>query len=115
MSSPDVWAGGWGFISGLGPVDLGNPAVPLPEAVEDQVRKIVANLDGILKTRSLAREQVVSARIHVVEFRRFHERVNRAWGELFAGARQPAKSCIGVVALPRGALVEVDFIVKEGS
>jgi enamine deaminase RidA (YjgF/YER057c/UK114 family) len=115
MSSPDVWVGGWGFICGLGPVDLGNPAVPLPEAVEDQVRQIVANLDGILKKRSLTREQVVSARIHLVDFKRFHERVNRTWGELFAGAREPAKSCIGVVALPRGALVEMDLIVKEGS
>jgi 2-iminobutanoate/2-iminopropanoate deaminase len=115
MSSPDVWVGGWGFVSGLGPVDVGTVGVPLPEAVEDQVRKILANLEAILKKRGLAREHVVSVRIHLVDFKRFYERVSRAYGEFFAGARQPARSCIGVTALTRGALVEMDFIVKEPS
>jgi enamine deaminase RidA (YjgF/YER057c/UK114 family) len=115
MSNPDVWAGGWGFVSGLGPVDLENPAVPLPEAVEDQVRRILGNLDVILKKRGFGREQVVAVRIHLVDFKRFYERVNRAYGEFFGAARQPARSCIGVSALERGALVEMDFIVKEPS
>jgi enamine deaminase RidA (YjgF/YER057c/UK114 family) len=110
-----VWAGGWGFVSGLGPVDLDNPAVPLPEAVEDQVRRILANLDGILKKRGLTREQVVVARVHLVDFKRLHERVERAYGEFFGGARQPSRSVVGVDALTRGALVEMDFIVKEPS
>jgi enamine deaminase RidA (YjgF/YER057c/UK114 family) len=115
MPNPDVWVGGWGFVSGLGPVDLRNAAVPLPEAVEDQTRRILANLDAILEKRGLAREHVVSVRIHLVDFNRFYERVNRAYGEFFEGARQPARSCIGVSALTRGALVEMDFIVKEPS
>ena len=115
MPNPDVWAGGWGFVNGVGPVDPANAAVPLPEAVEEQVRRILANLAGILAKRGLALEHVVSVRIHLVDFKRFHERVDRAYGEFFAGARQPARSCIGVSALTRGALVEMDFIVKEPS
>ena len=115
MSSPEVWAGGWGFVSGLGPADPDNAAKPLPEAVEDQVRRILTTLDAILGRRGLSREHVVSVRIHLVEFKRFYERVNRAYAEFFAGARQPARSCIGVSALTRGALVEMDFIVKEPS
>jgi enamine deaminase RidA (YjgF/YER057c/UK114 family) len=105
--------GGWGFVSGIGPVDLDNPAVALPESVEDQTRKILTNLDNILGKRGLGREHVVSARIHLVEFKRFHERMNRVYEGFFGGNKRPARSCIGVAALTRSALVEMDFIVKE--
>ena len=115
MSSSEAWVGGWGFVSGLGPVDLENAAVALPEAVEDQTHKILSNLEAILKKHGLGREHVVSVRIHLVEFKRFHERLNRAYAAFFSGERQPARSCIGVSALTRGALVEMDFIVKESS
>ena len=112
---PETWVDGWGFISGIGPVDLENPAVALPEAVEEQTRKVLSNLEKLLHKRSLGREHVVSVRIHLVEFRRFYERMNRVYEAFFAGVRRPAKSCIGVAALTRGALVEMDFIVRESA
>jgi 2-iminobutanoate/2-iminopropanoate deaminase len=115
MPSPEAWVDGWGFISGVGPVDPENAALALPESVDEQTRKVLSNLERILKKRSLGREHVVSVRIHLVEFKRFHERMERAYAGFFAGARQPARSCVGVSALTRGALVEMDFIVKEPS
>ena len=113
MSGSEVWRDGWGFISGIGPVDLDNAGLPLPESVEDQTRKILANLEKILQQRGLGREQVASVRIHLIEFKRFHERMNRVYTAFFSGAEVPARSCVGVAALTRGALVEMDFIVKE--
>ena len=110
---PEAWVGGWGFISGVGPVELENPAAALPESVEDQTRKILSNLDRLLQERGLGRHNVVSVRIHLVEFKRFHERMNRVYQEQFSEKNMPARSCIGVAALTRGALVEMDFIVKE--
>lgn len=115
MPSPEVWVDGWGFVCGVGPVNLENASVALPESVEEQTRRILSNLESILGRRKLGREHVVSVRIHLVEFKRFHERMNRAYAAFFSGERQPARSCIGVSALTRGALVEMDFIVKEPS
>jgi enamine deaminase RidA (YjgF/YER057c/UK114 family) len=115
MSNPDVWIDGWGFVCGIGPVEFENPALALPESVEDQTRKVLANLEKILLRRRLGREHVVSVRIHLVEFKRFHERMNRVYAAFFTGDRVPARSCVGVSALTRGALVEMDFIVKESS
>jgi enamine deaminase RidA (YjgF/YER057c/UK114 family) len=112
-ASPEAWVDGWGFLSGIGPVEPGNPAVPLPEAVEDQTRKVLANLEKLLQRRGLARRHVVCVRVHVVELRRFHERMSRVYEAFFAGEDKPAMSCIGVAGLARGALVEMDFIVKE--
>jgi len=110
---PEAWVDGWGFVSGIGPVELGNPAVPLPEAVEDQTRKVLANLEKLLQKRSLARRHVVSVRIHLVELRRFHERMSRVYDGFFTADNKPAMSCIDITDLPRGALVEMDFIVKK--
>ena len=115
MAVPDVWVDGWGFISGVGPVEPENPALALPEAVEDQTRKILVNLEKILQRRGLGRQHVVSVRIHLIDFKRFYERMNRAYSTFFQGDRAPARSCIGVSALTRGALVEMDFIVKESA
>jgi len=57
-----VWIDGWGLIYGLGPIDLVNTSVPLPESIEEQTRKIVRNLDAILKDRQLSRRHVVAVR-----------------------------------------------------
>jgi 2-iminobutanoate/2-iminopropanoate deaminase len=115
MSRPDAWVDGWGFVSGIGPVDLENPAVPLPESVEDQTRKVLSNLEKILQKRGLGRQHIVSVRIHLIEFKRFYERMNRVYSAFFAETRVPACSCVGVSALVRGALVEMDFIIKESA
>lgn len=109
---PESWVDGWGFVSGVGPVELGNPAVPLPEAVEEQTRKVLGNLEKLLEKRRLGKRHVVCVRIHLVELKRFHERVKRVYDLHWDGA-MPATSCIGVAGLARGALVEMDFIVKE--
>ena len=109
---PEAWVDGWGFLSGIGPADPDDTGMPLSESVEDQTRKIFANLDKLLHKRGLRREHVVSVRIHLVEFKRFHERMDRVYQDQF-GSHAPARSCIGVAALTRGALVEMDFIVKE--
>lgn len=115
MSASEAWVDGWGFVCGIGPVDPDHPAVALPESVEDQTRKILSNLEQILGKRGLRREHVVSVRIHLLEFKRFYERMNRVYREFFTGDKAPATSCVGVAALARGALVEMDFIVKESS
>jgi enamine deaminase RidA (YjgF/YER057c/UK114 family) len=115
MSNREAWVDGWGFVCGIGPVELENPAVALPESVEDQTRKILSNLERILARRGLGRQHVVSARIHLVELKRFQERMNRVYEAFFQGESAPARSCVGVAALERGALVEMDFIVKESA
>jgi hypothetical protein len=47
----------------------------------------------------------------VVEFKRFEERAGNAFTGFFTAGRLPACSFVGVGALPRGALVGMDFVV----
>jgi enamine deaminase RidA (YjgF/YER057c/UK114 family) len=115
QASDAVWVGGLGFVSGVLPVDLDDDRVALPEAVEDQTRKVLANLETLLKARGLNREHVVSVRIHLVDMKRFLDRVDKAYAGFFPAGRLPARSCVGVSGLTRQALVGMDFIVKEPS
>ena len=107
-----VVAGGLAFVSGLGPVDLANERVPLPERVEAQVRKVFANLDAILQPAGLARRNLAFVRIHLVDFERLIERVNNAYLACIGEDPLPARTVVGVTSLTRGALVEMDFIVR---
>jgi len=113
FASDIVLVQGWGFIADLLPIDLGDDRVPLPEGVELQTRKILANLDTLLGRAGLGREHVVQVRVHLVEFGRLYERMNTAYAGYFPAGRQPARSCIGVSQLTRGAQVAMDLVLSE--
>jgi enamine deaminase RidA (YjgF/YER057c/UK114 family) len=112
LSSDLVISADWGFVSGVLPIDLQDDRVAVPELVEHQTRKILENLETILKAHGMDRHNVVSVRIHLAQFKRFYDRMNSAYVRFFASERLPACSCVGVEALPRGALVEMDFVVR---
>ena len=107
-----VLVNGWGMICGLGPIDLEEDRVPLPEGVERQTKKILANLDVLLKRAGLTRANVVAVRIALVEFPRLFERMNAAYAGFFSPDRLPARSCVGVTHLTRGAQIEMDFVLS---
>ena len=107
-----VLVNGWGITSGIGPVDLENDRTPLPEGVERQTVKILANLDRLLKAAGIGRENVVAVRIYLVEMPRLLERMNSAYEGFFAADRLPARTVIGVNHLTRGSQVEMDFTLS---
>jgi len=112
LASDIVLVDGWGFLSGLLPIDLADDRVPLPEGVERQTRKIFANLEVLLQKAGLGRENVVSVRVSLVELPRLYERMNDAYAGFFTHGRLPARSCAGVSHLPRGAQIAMDFVLS---
>ena len=109
LASDIVLVNGWGFLCGVSPIDLADDGVPLPEGVERQTRKIFANLEVLLRKAGLAKKNVVSVRVSLVEFPRLYERMNEAYAGFFAADRLPARSVVGVSHLTRGAQIEMDF------
>jgi enamine deaminase RidA (YjgF/YER057c/UK114 family) len=83
--------------------------------VENQVLRIFANLKRILADNGVSPGQVISVRVHLVEFPRLFERMNAVYLGFFQDERLPARSCIGVSTLTRGAQVEMDFVVSTRS
>jgi enamine deaminase RidA (YjgF/YER057c/UK114 family) len=114
LGSDIAIAGDWAFVNNVLPIDPMNDRTPLPEQVEMQTRKVLANFDAIVKAKGMSRDQVVSVRIAVADLARFEERMESAYAGFFAAGRLPARSVIGVAALPRGALIAMDFTLYLG-
>jgi 2-iminobutanoate/2-iminopropanoate deaminase len=113
LTSDVVLLGDWAVIAGQQPIDLDDDRVPLPDGIEGQTAKILANLERLLGAAGLTKADVVSVRVSLVDFPRLYERMNAAYVGCFPPGRLPARSCVGVSALTRGALVEMEFWARR--
>jgi reactive intermediate/imine deaminase len=108
-----VEAEGWVFVTGQMPTDAGDDAVPLPEGVEAQTRKVMENLKLVLQGLGLGLEHVVVARVFLTRFKEDYAAMNRTYASYFPPERLPARTCVGVTGLARDALVEIDLIARR--
>jgi len=104
---------GWLFVTGQMPTWPGDDARALPEGIEAQTRRVLDNLAIVLAGAGYSLAQVVSARVYLAEFKRDYERMNAVYRGYFAEGRLPARTCIGVTALARDALVEIDLVARK--
>jgi len=88
---------------------------PLPQGVEAQTRQVIENLRRVLAGAGSALDQVVFARVYLTEFERDYAAMNAIYQSYFAPGRLPARTCIGVTALARGALVEIDLLARRAT
>ena len=104
---------GWIFVTGQVPTDPADRVIPLPEGIEAQTRRVMDNLLIVLRGLGIGLENVVSARVFITEFERDYAGMNAVYRSYFAPDKLPARTCIGVTALARKALVEIDFIARR--
>ena len=108
-----VEADGWVFLTGQMPTDPDDDAAALPEGVEAQTRRVMDNLILVLNGLDLGLEHVVAARAFLTRFEADYAAMNRVYQSYFAPGRLPARTCVGVTGLARGALVEIDLIARR--
>jgi reactive intermediate/imine deaminase len=76
--------------------------------VQAEARQCLANLAAVLEAGGSSLSRVVRATVYLVDMADF-PRVNEVYAEAFGDAR-PARACVAVAALPKGAKVEIDAI-----
>ena len=86
---------------------------PLPEGIEGQTRRVMDNLILVLRGAGYHLAQVVSVRIYLTDFRRHYAPMNEVYRGYFPSGRLPARTCVGVTALARDALVEIDLVARK--
>jgi enamine deaminase RidA (YjgF/YER057c/UK114 family) len=64
---------------------------------------------------ALRLSDVVRTGAYLTHFAEDYEVFNQLYRSYFEPGRLPARTCIGVTALARGARVEVDFIARRPS
>ena len=108
-----VEADGWVILTGQMPTDPEAPDAPLPEGVEAQTRRVMENLEIVLKGLGLDLSHVVQCRCFLTEFERDYAAFNDTYQSYFPEDRRPARTTVGVTALAVGALVEIDCVAKR--
>jgi 2-iminobutanoate/2-iminopropanoate deaminase len=112
-TSHAVAAEGWVFVTGQMPTDPDDDGAPLPEGIEAQTRRVIDNLKIVLAGAGSALDRVVFARVYLTHFERDYGPMNRVYQSYFAAGRLPARTCVGVTGLARGALVEIDLLARR--
>lgn len=108
-----VEADGWVILTGQMPTDPAAPDAPLPEGIEAQTDRVVANLALVLQGVGLDLSHVVQCRCFLTEFERDYAAFNATYARHFPEDRRPARTTVGVTALAVGALVEIDCIARR--
>lgn len=97
------------FVSGQIPVD---PATgTMADTIEAQARQSLANLKAILTEAGLTMANVVKTVIFLADINDFAA-VNQVYAQAFAQP-YPARSCVQVAAIPKGARLEIECIAKR--
>ena len=81
------------------------------DAIEEETEWVLKNLEAILKADGMSLAHVIKTTVYLTDLGEF-ARVNQVY-ENFFGETKPARACVQVAALPKGAKVEIDAIAHS--
>ncbi|MGH7720679.1 MAG: RidA family protein [Gemmatimonadaceae bacterium] len=100
-----------GFLFTAGQIALDPATGEMAESnIMIQTERVLANLEAILRAAGASWADVVRTTVYLMDLTDFPV-VNEIYGKRLEGAR-PARSTVQVAALPRGALIEIDAVVR---
>ena len=95
-------------LSGGEPFEQAQALCAVAEGVQAQTHQALKNLKAVLQEAGLTLDNVVKTTVFVQDLGDFGT-VNEIYGTYFHGGF-PARSCVQIAALPKGALVEIECI-----
>jgi 2-iminobutanoate/2-iminopropanoate deaminase len=94
-----------------GQIGLDPTTQVLAEGFSAQLKTVLQNIDGLLSSQGLTRDNIIKTSIFLTDLNHFAE-VNQAYVEYFKEP-YPARSTIEVSKLPKGSLVEIEVIAAK--
>jgi reactive intermediate/imine deaminase len=104
-----VRAGNLLFCSGQIALDPASGSLVGAGDVALETRQVLANLLAVLDAAGARPSQVVRTTVFLADLADFAT-VNFLYAEVFGAGVSPARACVQVAALPKGARVEIDAI-----
>jgi 2-iminobutanoate/2-iminopropanoate deaminase len=96
------------FCSGQVALDPEKGGALVGTDVAAQTRRVLQNLAAVLEASGSSLKKVVKTTVFLTDMGHFAA-MNQVYAECF-GDHKPARATVAVVALPKGALVEIDAI-----
>jgi len=81
----------------------------LAEGIEAQIHQVFRNLQAVARAAGATLDDAVKVNVFLTDLAHF-ARVNEAMAQYFSQP-YPARAAVGVAALPRGALIEIEAIL----
>jgi 2-iminobutanoate/2-iminopropanoate deaminase len=110
--SQGIVSGGLLFSAGQIPIDPATGQI-VDGGITAQTERVMMNLRAVLEAAGLGWSDVVKTTVYLHDMADFPT-VNEIYGNILGDAR-PARSTVQVSALPRGALIEIDFVAAMRS
>ena len=108
-----VLAGGWLYCSGQIPLDPATGVMVGDGDVAAETRQVLSNLEAVLAEAGAKPSDVVRTTVFLADLADF-QTVNGIYAEVFGEGVSPARACVQVAALPKGARVEIDCVAWLG-
>ncbi len=109
--SQAVAVDGWLWVSGQIPLDPASGEL-VTGNIDAATRRVLDNLKAVVEAAGASLDQAVRVTIYLTDLGGF-ETVNSIYAEYFTGS-PPARVCVEVSRLPKGAEVEMDAVVRLG-
>lgn len=100
-----------GLIFTSGQIGLIPETGELQEGIEAQTHQVFKNLTAVLEAAGSDLDNAVKTSVFLDDINDFGK-VNEIYAEYFKG-ETPARSCVEVAKLPKGALVEIEVIAVK--
>ena len=107
--SQAITAGNLVFTSGQIPLDPETGAM-VGDTIAEQTHRVCKNLDAVLSAAGTSLQRAVKTVCFLSNMSDFAA-FNEVYAEYFTG--KPARSCVAVKDLPKGALVEVEVVAEK--
>ena len=79
--------------------------------IELETEKVLRNIEAILSAEGLNFGHVIKTTVYLTDLSEF-TRMNQVYEKFFSNTK-PARACVQVAALPKGAKVEIDAIAHS--
>ena len=94
-----------------GQIGLDPKTMEMKDNFSEQLEQILKNVDGLLEATGMNRDNIFKTTIFLTDLGEF-SKVNEAYNAYFS-TPYPARSCVEVPALPKGALIEIEVMAKK--
>jgi len=96
------------FTSGQIPIDPATGNL-VEGGIEERTKRVCENLKAVLEAAGASLDKVVKTNCFLKDIGDFAA-FNAVYAEYFTG--KPARSCVGGLQIPKGALVEIELIAE---
>ena len=104
-------SGGFIFTSGQIPLDP-NTGYMVGNTVGEQAKQVIMNIGAILDEAGTSFDSVIKTTCYLTDMDDFAE-FNAVYERFFIS--RPARSCVAVKELPKGALCEIEVVAELGT